>query len=322
MLDSMNSQSETLTLGRWYSPPRKARSGPVVAATDGTAAGDAAVRAASLLASRLSAKVDVVLVVEPLPLLMPAPSKILEPLVASPEFIDDMRDETVERVSKIAPPGVDWKVDVSYGQPASEIVGYAGKEGAQMIVIGHVHHGMIDKILDGETALQVVRQSSVPILLAASSMKALPKRAVLAVDFSPESMEAAREALRLLDDKAVVMLAHVAPPAATFDGSGLCVDEYEALMLRELGEFADSLAVPEGLLVEKVILHGRPAHALLKLAERAGADLVAVGTRGAGLIQRLFVGTNTSRIVHHSPCSVLIAPRREQEETDSGSALH
>lgn len=320
MLDTMNPQDETLRLGRWYSPPRAPRTGPLVAATDGSAAGETAVRAASFIGSKVSAAVDVLLVIEPLPILMPAPSTLLQPLVVAPEFLEEMRNGIVKRTSEISQPGIEWKVDVTYGRAGSEIVDHAERTGAQMIVIGHVHHGMLDRVLDGETALEVVRRSSVPLLLASPHLQALPKRAVLAVDFSPESIEAAREALRLLSDGAVAVVAHVAPRAATFDGSRLTVDEYETLMLRELGAFADSLSVPAGIRLERVILHGKPAKELLKLAERTNADLISVGTRGAGLMQRLFVGTNTARVVHHSRCSVLIAPQRTEDKKQPSQA--
>lgn len=263
MVDTIIPRSETLATGSWYSPPLEENGGPLVAATDGSTAGEAAVRAASLIAEKISADVDVL------------------------------------------------RVDERHGRPSRAIVDHAEAKKAQLIILGHVHHAMLDRLLDRETALEVVRRSSIPVLLASANMKTVVKRALLAVDFSPESREAARDALTLLDGEAFVVLAHVAPSPTVFEGSGLREDEYETMMEVELRKFARALSFPPRSRVEHVILHGRPAHALLRLAERTHADLIAIGTRGADKIQRLFVGSNTARIIHNSRCSVLIAPCRE-----------
>lgn len=49
-----------------------------------------------------------------------------------------------------------------------------------------------------------------------------------------------------------------------------------------------------------------PAHAILEVAEEVGADLVVVGARGLGAIERFVRGSVSTRVAHHSPCDVLI----------------
>jgi nucleotide-binding universal stress UspA family protein len=315
MQDTSVSPIDTLTTGPWYSPPDPVGSGPILAATDGTATGDDGFRAACTIAHKVSAAIDVLLVAEPLPVIVPSPVRLMQPLVVTPELLAEMRESIIERTRALAPKELDWKVAVVYGRAGKEIAAHAANSDAQMIVLSLVHHGIIDRILDGETALEVVRQSTVPILLASPGMNALPKHAVVAVDFSAESMEAAREAVRLLDDAATVTFAYVVPSLMVFSRSGLSEDECQAVMLRELGDFVASLCLPASITAEQIILRGRPANELLKLAERINADLIAVGTRGADLMQRLFVGSNTVRIVHNARCSVLVAPQREVATT-------
>ncbi|HEY7705245.1 MAG TPA: universal stress protein [Acidimicrobiia bacterium] len=53
---------------------------------------------------------------------------------------------------------------------------------------------------------------------------------------------------------------------------------------------------------------GEPAGAILGVLEREHADLLVLGRRGAGLVERVVLGSVADRLAHHSPCPVLIVP--------------
>lgn len=56
-----------------------------------------------------------------------------------------------------------------------------------------------------------------------------------------------------------------------------------------------------------VIIHkGRPADELIAAVEATGADLLVVGHRGHGGARR-WMGSVAAEVVHHAPCSVLVA---------------
>ncbi len=63
-----------------------------------------------------------------------------------------------------------------------------------------------------------------------------------------------------------------------------------------------------GLEVIQVEDVGDPARMLLDYAERVDADLVVVGRRGAGLIERIMLGSVANRVVHDAECPVLLVP--------------
>lgn len=59
----------------------------------------------------------------------------------------------------------------------------------------------------------------------------------------------------------------------------------------------------------KVTSHPLPesgADAILDVAESVGADLIVVGCRGEGVGRRLLHGSVSTKVLHHSPCNVLI----------------
>jgi nucleotide-binding universal stress UspA family protein len=305
-------QREANVTGIWYPPVAPVPSGPILVATDGAIPGDSAFRAASAIAAKLSAAVEVVIVVDPLPVLVPEPSVLMQPLVASPELLTASRDRIIARIRPLAPQGLEWHVDVEYGRPSAEVTDKARDRHAQLIVIGLVHHSAVDRILDGDTALEVVRKSHAPVLIASPDWTGLPKRAVFAVDFSVQSMGAARVGLRLLGDAGTIVLAHVRPAVTVFDGMGVWEEEYEQGATKELDRFAEALNAPAGVRVEQVLLSGSPSAALLDLANRTDADIVVAGTRGAGLMQRLLLGSVATRLMHHSTRSLLIVPDLEE----------
>ena len=51
---------------------------------------------------------------------------------------------------------------------------------------------------------------------------------------------------------------------------------------------------------------GLPAEALLAAA--ADADLLVVGSRGAGGYKRLLMGSVSTQVTHHAPCPVVVIP--------------
>jgi len=53
---------------------------------------------------------------------------------------------------------------------------------------------------------------------------------------------------------------------------------------------------------------GDPTGQLLVAAERFDADLFVLGRRGAGLLQRVAVGSVADRVAHDAECPVLLVP--------------
>lgn len=53
---------------------------------------------------------------------------------------------------------------------------------------------------------------------------------------------------------------------------------------------------------------GDPTSSIMALCEREGADLLVVGRRGAGLVERMVIGSVADRLAHHAPCPLLIVP--------------
>lgn len=49
-----------------------------------------------------------------------------------------------------------------------------------------------------------------------------------------------------------------------------------------------------------------PAEVILRVAGEEGADLIVLGSRGMGAVQRFLLGSISDRVAHHASCAVLI----------------
>lgn len=69
--------------------------------------------------------------------------------------------------------------------------------------------------------------------------------------------------------------------------------------------YVEGLARKEGLRTRSIIAEGNPAQQIIKTACDECADLIVMGTLGAGGIARFLIGSVTEKVVRHSPIPVL-----------------
>jgi nucleotide-binding universal stress UspA family protein len=93
---------------------------------------------------------------------------------------------------------------------------------------------------------------------------------------------------------------------------GLEVHVDEEDLKAKIAQQAEQLRA-EGIDVTTEFIDGRSgiaAHAIAEAAEKDGADLIVVGTRGHTALGGLLAGSVTQRLLHVAPCPVLAVPAR------------
>lgn len=69
---------------------------------------------------------------------------------------------------------------------------------------------------------------------------------------------------------------------------------------------AEALVKAAGLRCHRVLTRERAVfRGIVEAAETAGADLIVMGTHGAGALERMFVGSQTQRVIAHTNLPVL-----------------
>jgi nucleotide-binding universal stress UspA family protein len=166
-------------------------------------------------------------------------------------------------------------------------------------------------------------------------MTARAPRIVVASDGSPAAARAVALAASLpWPGGTVIEALRVDEPLAV--DLELPPDAYEALQAEIRRETDEQLALVSGQLaapgrqVRTVAVSGRPASAIVALAEHAHADLVIVGSRGRGPLASMLLGSVAAEVVDHAPCPVLVARSERVQRLlvaddgslDSSGAMH
>lgn len=282
--------------------------GGIVLAMDGSPESYCAAFAAARISTAWACPVHVVSV------LPPFADYRMDPGIDQPQSqIEDLRMQirttAIGDMIETALPSNDWTLQIVAGKVATTIVDAAERRGAQLIIVGRTKHGFAERLLGGEMTLQIMRLSSVPVL-AVPELFDMPRIAVVAIDFGDSCKRAACLALKMLDSSGTLYLVHVEPvfefggdDRATFNE----VLNSDAIISRFRDLTADLHPRP-GVIVETIVLSGRAAKETLDFAERVGADLLAVGTHGPGLFERLLLGSVSTSLVRNSRVAVIAAP--------------
>jgi nucleotide-binding universal stress UspA family protein len=185
--------------------------------------------------------------------------------------------------------------------------------------MGLSRHSPARRLMPG-TVARVVRSTSIPVLAVATTARALPRVAVVGVDFSVASRAAIAHAKAVLDRPAMLYLVHVRPSvrASISDVSGWD-DVYDAGVRRGLDRFCAELTDDE-ITVFGRIDSGGIVDSLLRVAHDVGADLIACGSDHLGTLERLILGRVPNKILRGADCSVLIAPCAQQPNNMESSA--
>jgi nucleotide-binding universal stress UspA family protein len=134
--------------------------------------------------------------------------------------------------------------------------------------------------------------------------------AVCGVDASPQSAEAARQAIALADEGARLhAVAVLDPRLATHAGF------HAPEVANDLRQDATAALqrIREELALEPILIRGNDVAGLLAAATNFEADLLAVASHGTFRSAGIVFGSVATAMIHHAPCCVLVA----REETEA-----
>jgi nucleotide-binding universal stress UspA family protein len=132
------------------------------------------------------------------------------------------------------------------------------------------------------------------------------KLILVPIDFS-ESSEAALGWATVLarDTGAKLLLVHVETVPLT-TGGGEYIYAIPEPPTQELQERLRQVAVKDAsVAVERRLLAGDPADAIIRVAQETGADMIVMGTHGRRGITRLLMGSVAESVVRRAACPVL-----------------
>lgn len=217
---------------------------------------------------------------------------------------DDARLRELFRETTPDAPGLE-SARVIRGMPAEAIVDRAARVDADVVILGPHRRGTGQTGELGSTAASVVRTAPCPCLVTATELRLPLERVIAAIDLSEAAggvLSVAlswASALRPRDRMAVLTALHVT------------LDPGEDTVQRVREEVQRARARARGAsFVEVLERLGRgsdPAQEILRGAASDSADLLAVGTRGAGQPSS-DLGSVSAAVARATPCPLLLVP--------------
>jgi len=130
-------------------------------------------------------------------------------------------------------------------------------------------------------------------------------KVLLAYDGFNYSRFALDEAVRLArEEGAEITVLSVVPPEARATKSGGHAGlppHADEDVIRAYAAMRD-----RGVYAETTITHGKPADEIVARAREGGFDLLLLGTRELGPVERHVLGSVSHKVVRHAPCPVVV----------------
>ncbi len=309
----------------------------IMAPTDGSETGQAAVALATRLAQRLGAELRLVRV--------DTPKMMIEPLAGTAVVAETekaLSDALLARLRDLEALGTECRrlgeirviTALEEGVAAPTLKDYAQRFNVDLIVMASHSRGGIARLTLGSVTDYLIRNTGVPVFVVKPSLAPATgrfgesvDRIVVPLDGSGLAEEILPQVVLLASGlKATVSLLQVLTPA-----------NYSQKQIMQPGlpwwdadiaaanAYLDGVAAhlrEEGITVSRdVVLSENVAVAILDYAARARADLIAIATRGNGGLGRLVFGSVADEVTRKATNSILVFhPRTIVAESTSGDA--
>lgn len=188
-------------------------------------------------------------------------------------------------------------IEIREGDPATQIAAVAAEFGADAVVVGP--HGARSGILQrpGGTAMQLVRNATIPVVLASNAGDTTPRRLLVPIDEAPITdtlLDWARTFSEQYDAEVTVlhvvsstMLSGLLSAGAVVSGVMVPVpEEVLANALRDAEAWVDQTIAAAGFEQRRVrrdVTLGDPVHEILSAAEQLESDMIIMGSHTGGV---------------------------------------
>jgi universal stress protein E len=294
----------------------------ILAATDFSPYGDAAIRQAVYAAKLSECRLVVAHVVADLHRAVSQTSyrSRIEFLEGNEEhFQRELRRQSDDRlkaaIRALGQPGVDITYETLLGEPHVELIHTVQRENYDLVVVGAGRHNAFERLVIGSTAKRLVRKCPSAVWVVKGEQQNAVTSILVAVDLSDVSRRALGEAIWLAERAGARL--HVLHVVECADIPPELLDEKPAKgecgTLREIID-ADAHRRLDAFLsdrnesvvpMERHLCWGRSWEEIVALANRLQVDLVALGSVGRSGLQGILLGNTAEQVLANSDCDVL-----------------
>jgi nucleotide-binding universal stress UspA family protein len=191
---------------------------------------------------------------------------------------------------------VDKKI-VEHADPADTVIKEAKNAEYDLIVVGQSGEDE-ETVHLGSIAEKISRNSQTSVLIAREKVEI--SKILVPIDGSERSEEALEYAVSLgknVDAKITLLYVQ------EFDFFDLKPE-----MAKDIGNniLSSAAGKVKGVKVDKKLESGDPAKVIIQVAKKGNYDLIVMGSKGQGTIQRLLLGSVSDHVIHYTDRSVLL----------------
>lgn len=201
------------------------------------------------------------------------------------------------------------------GSAADAVLAVAGEVAADLLVIGSRSQNVVTRLFLGSTARDLVRETSLPLLLewiepcqgdgcsdCEVVCSSLPGKVLLATDFSTHARAAEQVAIGLSRRGQSTDCLHVLTEAAC-----AAIPAWPLMARAALEDLVSQIHCRGG--IGKAILEeGEPAEAIAWVAEGGDYSLVVVGKHGQNWVESRLIGSTAAKVCETAGRPVLMVP--------------
>jgi nucleotide-binding universal stress UspA family protein len=238
----------------------------------------------------------------------------------------DYLSAIVDRIRDAA--GGNVEASLLAGSVADALTAYILREQPDLVVMTTRDRGSVGRFWFGSVADSLIRQTSVPVLLAAASGAADAADPAFKVEHILVPLDGSELAEQVVEHAAALAAALQAritllgvilpmlperypPTSATIIGP--VFEDLEALHEEEVCEtrkYLESVAESPPLrgfdVQTQVVAHEQPATAILEAAAAGAADLLVMATQGRGGLKRMLLGSVADKVVRAASIPILV----------------
>lgn len=215
----------------------------------------------------------------------------------------------------------------AYAYPPTEILKTADEKNADFLIIGNRGHSMVQEMLLGSTASEILQRSYLPVFLinleiaedqeekerklfVRQSFENTLDHVLHATDFS-DTADRAFNILRELDSQGKIgkiSLIHVQGHHAIALKDPISHEELMEKNEENLEEMRNLLSDYTREDSEIIITFGTPGKEIIQTIEERGVTLAVLGSQGKGFVHDFFLGGVSSQVTRFSKIPVLLIP--------------
>jgi nucleotide-binding universal stress UspA family protein len=224
-----------------------------------------------------------------------------------------LADQGRQRLQKLFPR---WKIHAAAapaGHAATAILDKATAWPADLIVAGTHGRSALARVVLGSVSLKLVKEAPCSVRIARRSNHDGPILLLVCNDGSPEAegvVDAICKRSWPAGTAARILAVHELLVPVETTNLGMDPDLYgrinedEHFRLRHIVNQAEEKLHEAGLVALPIVSEGDPKDLLVAKAKDWKAATIFVGARGLGRVERLLLGSVSSAIVAHAPCTV------------------